>query len=178
LLKKRKKILRPAMRNVLTLLSALVLTCLGVWDAGFRVNVTSSMPPGIYRIAPGLPERGDYVSFCLAGDTAAFALERGYLRPGICPSGTRPLLKRLAGVAGDEAHVAPEGIYVNSVLQPASAALDVDKNGTELPRVNPEGRIPSGQALLLAAHQGSYDSRYFGLVPAESLQRVKAVWLW
>jgi type IV secretory pathway protease TraF len=33
-------------------------------------------------------------------------------------------------------------------------------------------------ALVLADHSGSFDSRYFGLVLLESLQKVKAVWLW
>jgi type IV secretory pathway protease TraF len=33
-------------------------------------------------------------------------------------------------------------------------------------------------ALLLAEHPGSFDSRYFGLVPLDSLRLAKAVWIW
>ena len=39
----------------------------------------------------------------------------------------------------------------------------------------PEGIIPPGMAMVLAGHSGSFDSRYFGLVPQENLRRVKAV---
>ena len=39
------------------------------------------------------------------------------------------------------------------------------------------GVVPPGMALVLADHPGSFDSRYFGFVPLESLQRVKPVFL-
>lgn len=35
------------------------------------------------------------------------------------------------------------------------------------------GVIPSGMALVVADHPGSFDSRYFGFVPLDSLQRVE-----
>ena len=47
-----------------------------------------------------------------------------------------------------------------------------------LPSALPEGVIPCGMALVLAEHPGSFDGRYFGLVPLNTLQRAKAVWLW
>ncbi|MDR2744399.1 MAG: conjugative transfer signal peptidase TraF [Desulfovibrio sp.] len=166
------------MRSVLLPLSAFFLTCAGLWEAGFRVNVTVSMPAGIYRIVPGAPERGDYVCFCPEKEAAELALERGYLQPGYCRTGARPLLKRLAGLEGDAVRVAPEGIYVNGVLLPESAVLPRDKNGLPLRGAELGERVPPGRALLLADHKGSYDSRYFGFVPSEGLQRVKAVSVW
>ena len=72
-----------------------------VFDAGFRFNPTPSLPKGIYRIVSGVPEKNGLVSFCLEGEFAELALERGYLEPGSCPSGLRSLLKRLAGLPGD-----------------------------------------------------------------------------
>lgn len=39
------------------------------------------------------------------------------------------------------------------------------------------GVVPPGMALVLADHEGSFDSRYFGLVPLESLQRVEPVFV-
>jgi signal peptidase I/conjugal transfer pilin signal peptidase TrbI len=87
-------------------------------------------------------------------------------------------LKSLAGIAGDAVRVTPEGIYVNDVLQPASVALARDKNGLPLAGAALEERVPSGRALLLAEHRGSFDSRYFGYVPLENLRRVREVVIW
>jgi conjugative transfer signal peptidase TraF len=105
------------------------------------------------------------VSFCLEGEFADVARERGYLGAGSCPSGLRPLLKQVAGLPGD---AIPGNLVIRSV----------DSMGRPMPSALPEGIIPSGMALVLAEHPGSFDSRYFGLVPLENLQRVKAMWIW
>jgi conjugative transfer signal peptidase TraF len=150
----------------------------GLYMSGYRVNVTRSMPVGVYRIIEGnTPERGDYVAYCPVGATAALALDNGWLRPGSCDAGTRPLLKILAGVAGDTVRLSAAGIRINGVLQPCSAARSVDKNGIALTRHIPEGTVPAGMAFLLARHEGSYDSRYFGPVPASGLSKVVPVML-
>ena len=43
--------------------------------------------------------------------------------------------------------------------------------------VLPDGVIPPGMVLMLADHPGSFDGRYFGLVPLDALQRAKPVFL-
>ena len=133
--------------------------------AGLRVNPTPSLPKGIYRISQGAPERGDLVTFCLGGEYAALARERGYLEAGSCSSGLRPLLKRLAGLPGD--HIEAGSLAVRTA----------DGQGRPMPSVPLPGVIPLGMALVLADHRGSFDSRYFGLVPLGSLQRVEPVFL-
>jgi len=126
-----------------------------------RINPTPSLPRGIYRLAPGEPQRGDLVSFCLQGEFVDLARERGYLQAGSCKSGLRPLLKRLAAMPGD-------------FIEADSLAIrTVDSLGRPMPSVLKSGIVPSGMALVLADHEGSFDSRYFGLVPLESLQRVE-----
>ena len=135
------------------------------WCAGLRFNPTPSLPKGIYRIAPGAPEKNDLVSFCLEGEFAELALERGYLEPGSCPSGLRPLLKRLAGLPGD--FVDPSAFPIRSV----------DSHGRSMSSALVPGVVPPGVALVLADHPGSFDSRYFGFGPLDSLQRVEPVFL-
>ena len=137
-----------------------------VFDAGFRFNPTPSLPKGIYRIVSGVPEKNGLVSFCLEGEFAELALERGYLEPGSCPSGLRSLLKRLAGLPGD---------FVDSSAFPIRS---VDSHGRPMLPAHISGVVPSGMALVLADHEGSFDSRYFGFVPLKHLQRVEAVWIW
>jgi conjugative transfer signal peptidase TraF len=141
------------------------LACLIFCCAGLRVNLTPSLPQGIYALCPGTPGKGDFAVFCLDGEFADLARERGYLQAGSCASGLRPLLKVVAGLPGD---AIPGNLSIRHV----------DSLGRAMPSFMPEGVIPPGMALLLADHSGSFDSRYFGLVPLESLRRVKAVWVW
>jgi conjugative transfer signal peptidase TraF len=138
---------------------------LGVcWFAGLRINVTASLPQGLYLLRPGTPGKGEYAAVCLSGEFAELARERGYLQAGSCPSGLRPLLKQVAGLPGD---------WVDTSSLHISAA---DSLGRPLPSALRGGRIAPGMALLLAPHQGSFDGRYFGLVPLASLQRVRPLW--
>lgn len=149
--------------------------------AGFRFNPTPSLPKGIYRIVSGAPERGDLVSFCLESPVwTSLARERGYVGPGSCPSGLRPLLKRLAGLPGDAVTVTPNGIEIVSAagstcFWPAPARCE-DSMGRPLPASSLcAGVIPAGMALVLAGHPGSFDSRFFGFVPLAGMARVEPV---
>ena len=152
---------RRALFVVIFLVMLLALT----FAAGLRVNPTPSLPKGIYRISQDTPGKGDLVTFCLDGEYAALAKERGYLEAGSCPSGLRPLLKRLAGLPGD--HIEAGSLAVRTM----------DSQGRLMPSVPLPGVVPPGLTLVLADHPGSFDSRYFGLVPLDSLQRVEPVFL-
>lgn len=155
---------RRARRALFAVIFPAMLLALA-FATGLRVNPTPSLPKGIYRISQGTPGKGDLVTFCLDGEYAALAKERGYLEAGSCPSGLRPLLKRLAGLPGD-------------LIEAGSlAARTVDSQGQLMPSVSLPGVVPPGLALVLADHPGSFDSRYFGLVPLDSLQRVEPVFL-
>jgi conjugative transfer signal peptidase TraF len=144
----------------------LSISCRIAAKSGYRVNTTGSMPMGLYRLAPGLLKRGDIVEYCLEGKYARLARERGYLGDGLCPNGLTPLLKRVAGVAGDE--VLPETLGI----------LATDSKGRPMRSALDSGIIPEGKALLLGESPGSFDGRYFGLVPIYRLQRVEQVWTW
>ena len=169
------------MKALLVVTAAFFLLALPLLHrAGFRFNPTPSLPKGIYRIAPGAPERGDLVAFCLESPWAALARERGYLGSGSCPSGLRPLLKYLAGLPGDAVTVTPDGIQVEPVSGSASVwpapVRREDSMGRSLPESSLRaGMIPDGMALALSGHPGSFDSRFFGLVPLAGMVRVEPV---
>ena len=145
--------------------SGVALAFLLFWCAGLRVNLTPSLPKGIYALCPGTPGKGDFAVLCLEGEFAELARERGYLQAGSCPSGLRPLLKMVAGLPGD---AIPGNLFIRHA----------DSLGRSMPSALPEGVIPPGMALVLADHSGSFDGRYFGLVPLESLRRARVVWIW
>ena len=157
--------MRVTLRNSVLALCGVVLALLVLWCAGLRVNLTPSLPKGVYLLCPGTPGKGDLVSFCLEGDFADLARERGYLQAGSCPTGLRPLLKKVAGLPGD---AIPGDLHI----------WPVDSLGRAVPSALQEGVIPYGMALVLVEHPGSFDGRYFGFVPLESLRRVKAMWAW
>ena len=154
--------MNATLRNSALALCGLGLVFLLPCCAGLRINLTSSLPKGIYALCPGTPGKGDFVTFCLEGEFADLARKRGYLQAGSCPSGLRPLLKRVAGLPGDSI---PKNLHIWSA----------DSLGRAMPSALQTGIIPSGMALVLAEHPGSFDGRYFGLVPLDALQRVKPV---
>ncbi len=161
---------------VISLVASVLLALL--WQAGYRLNLTRSLPLGLYRITDGPVQRGRLASFCLQ-DTAFITLarERGYLAAGSCASGLRPLLKVIAGLAGDAIEMENGLIAVNGHPLGGTAIVSIDSNGRPLPpsRLVP-GVIPPDKVLLLSQHHsGSFDSRYFGLVPLATLRLVEPV---
>ncbi len=168
--------------KVILSVCSLTLAALGLlWVFGLRINATASMPRGVYRLAPGAPERGDLVSVCIENGTfASLALDRSYLRPGSCPNGLEPLLKRVAGMPGDLLEIGQDGIAINGRLWPQSRAVPRDGHDRPMPEARNVGSrtIPDGLALVLSdRHPGGFDGRYFGLVPMASLRKVEPVFL-
>ena len=145
------------------------------------MNLTESLPPGIYRTIGEAPRRGSIVVVCLALDAAVLARERGYLGPGSCPGGVRGIGKMVLAIGGDVVAHRQDGIAVN--LKPIA-------NSRTLPRDSRRRALrhyPWGDYVLKARElwlfspyrSNSYDSRYFGPVRASdvvSVLRPLATW--
>jgi conjugative transfer signal peptidase TraF len=132
---------------------------------GMRLNLTSSLPKGLYWTTHSPLGQGSYVMFCPPMERAfAEAASRDYFWPGDCPSGFRPLLKRVAGVPGDVAAVADDGVRLNGRLLPWSQPLVLDLGRQPLPRL--AGRdfalAPDQFWVMSDTEPRSFDSRYFG----------------
>lgn len=163
----------------LLLVAALVVLCWQGWERGYRINVTPSLPKGIYKLKEEAPAVGDVVSICLEGEAAELARERGYLRHGSCKSGLRPLLKYLAALPGDAVEQSMESILCGRsdslMCRWPVSVKPKDRQGREMRQATLPQTVPDGMALILTPHEGSFDSRYFGLVPLASLQKVEEV---
>lgn len=150
---------------------------------GIRVNDTASMPRGLWQISTvAAPlRRGEVVAVCLPVTTPVReAAARGYLSAGNCAGGYEPLVKPVAAVAGDLVTVTPQGVVVDGQPVENTAPLVRDSAGRPL-RPVPTGAYPvmAGQVWLLSGHdRRSFDSRYFGPVPAANVQGVaRPVWV-
>jgi conjugative transfer signal peptidase TraF len=158
-------------RSASVLIIAFLAASLGqvaITGTGIRINVTGSMPRGLYHLrASSRPaKRGDIVAICPPFRVASLGRQRSYLGPGSCPESVEPLLKIVVATEGDIVVTSPIGISVNENLLPESQQLQVDAVGRSLVCWStPVYRMPSGMIWLYAPSERSWDSRYWGPVP-------------
>lgn len=157
---------------LILLMSSIIGGCL-LYAYGLRFNFTASMPRGVYLLVQGQPQKEDMVTFCLPADQAEFAYSQGYLQQGTCVGGVQGLLKILGGVAGDTVIITNNTIQIGNVTLPT---YGTDQLGRLLIQELEAGVIPEGKAFVYAPYDRSYDSRYFGLVPRASLQKVQRLY--
>lgn len=130
-----------------------------------RINVTPSLPLGLYRITHRPVDRAVLVEICLPPKITSMALRRGYIGKGPCPDGARPLLKTLLALPGDRLVLTRLGVARGGALLPFSAPLSRDSKGRPLPLLALGlHQVPPGRLWLYAPHTHSYDSRSFGPV--------------
>jgi conjugative transfer signal peptidase TraF len=161
---------------VIFLILAILIAC---WKSGLKINMTSSLSKGLYRVTKSAPVKGGLIAFCLAPENpfSGLAAERGYIGRGFCPSGLQPLLKRLHGLPGDQVEISPSGVSVNGSLLPDSGLEARDRMGRLLPpSLLAPGPVPDGYALAMSDQcRFGFDSRYFGLVPLASISHVERI---
>jgi conjugative transfer signal peptidase TraF len=152
-------------------LIALVAGIATAWLAGFRVNVTSSFPEGIWRIESGPCAKGMIVMFCPPDDSIfRVGKKRNYIPNGMCPGWYAPLIKRIVAVSGDHVVVSKVGVFVNGVKLKNSGLLETDSAGRPLPPAQ-SGIVPQGFVWLMSDYNPqSFDSRYFGAVSVKQIK--------
>jgi len=147
---------------------------------GFRLNLSASIPPGLYRVTKDSIARGSLVLVCLPPSLSVFARSRDYIGAGSCEDGNAPVGKVVAATTGDTVDLGPDGVVVNGHQLPNTRPLLDDERGRRLPHPT-RGRylVSSGQVWLLSTYsERSFDSRYFGPVPSgQIVNRVRAILL-
>ncbi|KUM24275.1 conjugal transfer protein TraF [Mesorhizobium loti] len=140
------------------------------WLGGYRINTTPSYPLGLWRIeALDRPVAvGDLVFIC-PPLTPAFELAfvRGYIRRGLCPGRLSPLIKTVVASEGQSVEI---GDHVSVEGRPLahSKVHRVDAEGRALVPWR-GGTVAPGYVFLHSNFAGSFDSRYFGPIPAAGL---------
>jgi conjugative transfer signal peptidase TraF len=150
---------------------ALLMLVAITYRTGIRLNLSSSIPLGIYRITDGPIERGSIVLVCLPPNVSFLARSRGYITNGSCADGTAPIGKPVVAASGDEVDLNAKGIRVNGKLLANSRALSVDAKRRVL-RPYPAGmhHVTEDELWLVSSYSlRSFDSRYFGPIRASSV---------
>lgn len=140
------------------------------WLGGYRINTTPSYPLGLWRIqALGRPlAAGDLIFIC-PPPTPPFklAFERGYIRRGLCPGRLSPLIKTVVATEGQSVDIG-EHVSVEGRPLAHSKVHRADAEGRALVPWR-GGTVPHGCVFLHSDFGGSFDSRYFGPIPAAGL---------
>lgn len=154
---------------------------------GIRINLSDSMPVGLYRLAPcddgawATLRPGDLVA--VDTDLAArsnaklrFFRERGYLTFTGSPRDL--LLKEVAGRGGELIEEIDGRLRVGDrELSAVASFRSATARGEALPAVSLPYQIPPGELWLSSDHVWGIDSRYFGGVPLHAVAcRVEALW--
>jgi type IV secretory pathway protease TraF len=109
----------PATRSHRAWIALLLLASaiVALVPARLRVNLSASLPRGLYRLDPACGRAalspGDFVLACPPAAFARLASARGYLPPGPCPGGTQPLGKLVLALPSDRLDLGPAGIALD-----------------------------------------------------------------
>lgn len=133
-------------------------------------NASASAPIGLYLVSPGAPIRpGDLVIARLPEQVRHLAATRQYLPINV------PLVKRVAGSAGDDVCAVQERIAVNG--RPVAQHRRADPAGRPMPFWTGCIRLRGDQLFLLMDTPLSFDGRYFGITQGRDVIG-KATLLW
>ena len=170
--------LRKILKSILTLILICLVIMVIVYAKGYRINLTNSMPKGIYQIQQDKDiQRDDLVSACLPTKIAKYAHYRGYLANGSCSNGYVPVIKQILAVPKDKVIMNAKGIQVNgkhfSYKEERVDHLDRPLNPKKI------NKNINGYLLIGTNSKDSWDSRYFGEVSRQDIMNVlKPIWIW
>lgn len=147
--------------------------------AGLRINVTPSIPLGLYVRTGQAPAPGLIAEFCPSGMSAAeSARYRGFSMA--CPDRGIPLLKPVVAAAGDSVEFTPSGLAVNGRPLPNTAPRRADSMGRSVRSWSAGSYTVERGRIVVAStyHPGSYDSRYLGPVSVADVRAtLRPLWV-
>lgn len=168
-------ILRPAVKITVLTAIAMLLTVNIAHMLGARINLSNSIPAGLYWLTKRPVAKNEYVIFCPPqNEVFENAFNRGYIQSGFCPGQFGHIMKKVAATAGDTVSSDSSGVYVNNKQLPFSQPYQQDPFNHLLPTWQIHSYTLQSSELLLMTNQSpqSFDARYFGLLKREHIQAV------
>ena len=162
--------MRPRFVLLLAISAAAALLISPAISPRYILNLSHSVPIGLYRLEGQSPQRGDLAVIQLGEPWRGLARSRGYL------SSKAWLIKPVAGLAGDRICRLGRVITINGRI--SAAAQPADEEQRSLPKWEGCRRLAQDEMFLLSGVSGSFDGRYFGVTPRSALiaRAVPASW--
>ena len=167
----RSRIKRKYPLWILSIGILFAITAYCLYENGLIINITDSMPKGIYWRETGAIQRNDIVAFCLKPEHQKFALKRGYLMRagGNRCQYSEPVIKKVIAIPGDNVVLSQDDIEVNGKKY-FYKTLAKDSHERVL-FTYPRGVYTntSDYWVIGTGSKQSWDSRYFGPILSESI---------
>ena len=173
---------------IFVILPLSILLCLALFShvLGIRINVTSSMPKGIYYADNKDITIGSVVSVCLPKKIALEGLKKGYLaQTGSCDSSAEPVIKEVIGLPNDSVTINSKYIEVTNnkgqTTKYFAPHYEMSISNKPVKSFITLGKQESKGYWLYGVGDKdlSWDSRYFGSVQKNNILSVmKPLWIW
>jgi conjugative transfer signal peptidase TraF len=159
--------------KVLATLLLVLIVILALQQLGFRrlvtINLTESLPHGVYIKTFGSPAVGELVEFHTPASVSVHLDARHEY-----------LLKPIIAGPGDEVDTTAEAVVVNGRTVQHSALQEQDSQGRTLVQWRAKRKLSDDEFFVLSTRvPNSLDSRYFGPIRRNDVESVrKCLWAW
>ena len=140
----------------------------------FYLNVTSSLPMGLYMKVPGREfQRGDYIVYEPSQSVKEIVVKNGW------GDGKHDFLKKVGAVAGDKYSIDTKTLVFEAAGKYVGMVYETDNRGNKLPKLRGEFVVPEGYVLPVATSARSFDGRYSGAIDKSRIKaRVVPILVW
>ena len=133
-----------------------------IFSGYFIINITASVPRGLWLKVDGLPQRGDFIQVPIEAFSSTEWVPPEYFRKNMLGEHI-PFLKRVAGLPGDLIEQGEDGfILINGISFPDSMPRSHDRTGRYLRPFMLPVVLASDEIWLLSDSPFGFDSRYLG----------------
>ena len=148
---------------ILFIIQFTIIFSLIYFKCNYVINVTPSLPLGIYILEKVRDlKQGDIVLFDIDEEAKQMMYERGYI-----PAKNTKLLKTIGALENNKINVVDSILYVDG--ENYGRILEKDLENRKLPSI--EIKMDKGNFLALTKKKLSYDSRYFGQVNLDKIEK-------
>ena len=135
----------------------------------FYVNVTSSLPQGLYVRVPRTEiTKGDYIVYEPSEEVKKIIVKNGW------GEGKHDFLKTVGAVSGEKYSIDSQTLAFEIDGKYIGQVYEKDNAGNELPKLRGKFEVPQGYILPVATSARSFDGRYSGVI-AKSRIKAKVV---
>lgn len=132
----------------------------------FYLNVTSSLPRGLYMKIPSKEFiRGDYIIYEPTEEVKALIVKNDW------GDGNHDFLKKVGAVSGEKFSINADTLIFEIEGEYIGKVFEKDNVGHELPKLRGEFEVPQDCVLPIATSARSFDGRYSGVI---SNKKIKA----